>query len=156
MENILRDFRSRFLPHVMFQRKSDSNENFGCAVSELKNEELKKFVEQSELLTDWLANCIPRKQGTFRLGRGCDPKSVDELDRIYGESGAIPDLVGQRIFIFAEDGSGWPYCINIGSGEVFRAWGAWGGSNDRELEKVIDQRWDSLADFTTWLIDIRK
>lgn len=151
MGTVLWSFRRSLLPHVLIQREGCLPNDFGCAPSEIANHTLRSFIESSELLREWLHACIPRVRNRFRLGIGCDPKPIDELIAIYGDEGAIDNLVEQRIFVFAEDGSGLPYCLHLDSGTVFRAWSAWGGCNDKQLDEVVDAKWDSLADFTGWL-----
>ena len=135
----------------MKQRAACSNVHFGVTPNHFENLELRHFVQESQLLTEWVYHCVPAVRNSFRFGIGCDPKPVSDLDSIYGVDGAIPELVKQRIFVFAEDGSGYPYCLRLDSGEVFRAFSAWGGDNDKVLAEVIDVSWASLTIFADWL-----
>lgn len=151
MNDVLACFRNHFLPHVIAMGGGGKIATFRCIPLEIENPPLRKMVETTPLLIEWLYHCVPREVNSFRFGVGCDPYPISELSKIYEADSAILDLASQRIFLFANDGSGYPYGLAVDSGTIFRAWSAWGDSTHRLLEEVIDQEWDSLADFTVWL-----
>ncbi len=141
----MKDFETELLQ--LAREKSSGYTGTIVVSSSSFSEPVRTFFDSEPIIQRWLAECCPAGNSRYRLAVGCDVLNAKDLELEYTQTEQAQQLIDGRLFVFAVDGSGYGYVLDLNNGVVYFMLGAWGGATDTPFLEAVQKEWKDIRSF---------